>query len=185
MKRLIEKLTWTTSEDILALAHSDTRGGMPLIPPGMRSLAGTGLDLQQGVMMMLHDDAGKVVGFGTELENLPPLGSVGTSLEVFFTIVLPGRGSLFIFETKRYDAPEMVELFDHVRSTGSPWSGELPIISTNGPKPDSRGSILHGTGEFEGATGEMFQTMTFREIRPHGPPVVRSTETLLIDLSAS
>ena len=51
-------------------------------------------------MIQLHDEAGELIGIGSELETLPPDGP----LQVTYTFNIVGRGSFVIYEEKRYRA---------------------------------------------------------------------------------
>jgi hypothetical protein len=178
MGERVERLHWKTPDDIVALTNAGAPPLPPVIPADIATLAGTGIELAQGVMMTLRDDTGRVVGLGSELEVYPtePDGL----LEVWFTMMLPGRGTLFVHETKRYADPGLMEIFAKVAATGEPWEGELDVVSTAGPGPGGLGLIVSGTGEFEGVTGTQSQTMGFRRVPADGFPVVETVETLTI-----
>jgi hypothetical protein len=154
----VERYYWNSPGDILALTH-DGRLPMPLEPAGMRSLHGTGIDQQVGVMMLLRDEAQTIVGLGSELEVLSPdLGP----FDVYFTIVIPGRGAIFIEEVKSYVNPEAGAIIENVVKTGEPWTGELAVIGTCGPSPDRQGVIVGGSGVYAGVSGTMRQIMNFK-----------------------
>ncbi len=153
----VERFYWNSPGDILALTH-DGRLPMPLVPDGMRSLKDTGIDRQVGVMMLLRDESQNIVGLGSELEILSEdLGP----FDVYFTIVVPNRGAIFIEEVKTYVNPDAAAIIDEVTRTGEPWTGHLPIIGTCGPSPERRGVIVGGAGLYAGVTGTMRQIMNF------------------------
>jgi hypothetical protein len=178
MSMRVERLCWNTPDDIIALTNAGAPPLPPVIPGDLATLAGTGIETAQGVMMKLRDEIGQVVGLGTELEVYPtdPDGL----LEVWFTMMLPGRGTLFVHETKRYADPALMEVFAKVAATGEGWEGILDVVSTAGPGPDGLGVIVSGTGEFEGVSGTQSQTMGFRRVPADGFPVVETVETLTL-----
>jgi hypothetical protein len=159
----IERIYWNSPADVFAITNAQGAGVPRLIPDTMRSLAGTGLvERTLNVMMMFRDESGTPIGMGSELEILPGTGD--SSLEVFLTIALVGRGSLFVHELKNYAQPDRARIWSDVQETGKPWSGSLPVVSTVGPAVGNRGVILAGTGEFEGVTGTQYQTSTMRSV---------------------
>ena len=172
----VERLYWNTPDDIVALTNAGSPPLPPLIPAHVADLAGTGIETAQGVMMKLRDGTGRVVGLGSELEVYP--NEPGGLLEVWFTMMLPGRGTLFVHELKRYDDPALTEIFGQVVASGEAWEGTLDVVSTAGPGPDGLGVIMSGTGEFEGVSGTQSQMMGFRRIPTDGFPVVETVETL-------
>jgi hypothetical protein len=178
MSMRVERLCWNTPDDIIALTNAGAPPLPPVIPGDLATLAGTGIETAQGVMMKLRDEIGQVVGLGTELEVYPtdPDGL----LEVWFTMMLPGRGTLFVHETKRYADPALMEVFAKVAATGEGCEVILDVVSTAGPGPDGLGVIVSGTGEFEGVSGTQSQTMGFRRVPADGFPVVETVETLTL-----
>jgi hypothetical protein len=167
VKTLTESIYWNSPDDILASTDGGQLRFPGLLPPGMRSLAGTGLESVLNIMMLLRDETGKVIGSGSELEVLPGRGSPGPR-DVYLTIVLPGRGSLFVHQRKNMVDPRRAEIWKLVEETGQPWEGELSIVSTVGPGPDGRAIVLAGTDEFAGVTGTMFQTSIMRRVEVNG-----------------
>jgi len=159
-EEIVERFYWHCPTDILAITH----GGqiqMPLIPPGIPSLAGTGAERQIAVLIRLNNADGRPIGVGCELEITAPPGE-GNELEVYFTITLPGRGALVVYETKSYQNPALKPATDEIARSGS-WSGELNVMQTIGPDC-GRGVVIAATGEFEGARGHLQQISTFRRL---------------------
>jgi hypothetical protein len=116
------------------------------------------------VMILIRDSRGNLIGSATELEIVAGINA----LEVFLTIAIPGRGSLFAHEMKEFPQPGRAAIWNQVRETGQSWVGELPFVATSGPASDKRGVVLAGTGEFAGVRGTMFQTSTMRLVTVDG-----------------
>lgn len=175
MPQIIEKFYWDTPGDLIVLTHGGAYPQVP-IPAGIESFQGTELESQIVVAMKLRDADNNVIGVGSELEFVDERGN----LQVFFTFVIPSRGTIFVHAVKGV-APELAEIFGNVAQTGESWTGDLPIVSTIGPGTDGRGVIVGGTGEFAGATGSQQQTIQFATINPDGP-IARQEELLTIEL---
>lgn len=173
---IIERFYWHCPKDILAITH----GGqieMPLIPPGIASLAGTAAERQIAVLIRLTDADGRPIGVGCELEITAPPGQ-GDELEVYFTFTIPGRGALVVYETKNYANPAITSAIDEVTRTGS-WTGEIKVVQTTGPDK-GRGVVIAATGEFEGMTGHLQQISTFRRMSPDGGDISNCEELRLV-----
>ncbi|WP_111510836.1 hypothetical protein [Mycobacterium kyogaense] len=171
---VVKRFYWSTPDDVIAITH-DGSVAQPPFPPGIENLADTPLKNQVAILTKIRDADGRGIGIGSELE-----WTDGETLHVAFTITLPGRGVLVSYQTKNYAHPDLIELFGKVASTGEPWSGELPVVATDGPASRGRGQIIGGTGEFEGAAGSMYQTMNFRRIDASGA-VSFNEETYIFD----
>jgi hypothetical protein len=171
MKTKTERVYWSYPDDVYALTDAQTRPGLSsaLVPPSMRSLVGSGPRVERlhTVMIVVHDENGAPVGMETEIEIFPLPGEPRL-MEVFLTLSLPGRGALFVRELKLYGESRRDKIWDEVKATGIPWTGELETVFTAGPLEGNRGVVLAGTGEFEGATGTQYQTSTLRKITPEG-----------------
>ena len=142
-----------------------THGGeIPIqaIPPGIQSLARTGIDRQLVMVVKVRDAQDRVVGMMTEIEIFAP----GDRFEVYSTLVLPGRGALASYQTKSRST--LMEPFAEVLAGAESWSGELDIVITKGPLADGRGQLIAATGAFEGATGFHQQSITFTAISATG-----------------
>jgi hypothetical protein len=163
----IERFYWNSPGDILAITHGG-QIGMPLLPPGIPSLAGTAAERQIAVLIRLKDAEGRPVGVGCELEITAPPGE-GDQLDVYFTITLPGRGALMVYETKNYANPAIRPALEEYDRSGA-WSGEIRVVQTTGPD-QGRGVILAATGEFEGMTGYLQQHSLFRQLNGAGGDV--------------
>lgn len=171
----VERFYWSTPDDVIAITHDGSVAQAPY-PPGIESLAETPLKNQVAILTKIRDADGNEIGVASELEWL----TEDNKLHVAFTITLPNRGVLVSYQTKDYAHPALLELFGEVTATGKPWEGDLPVVGTSGPSTEGRGVILGGSGEFAGATGSMFQTMTFRRIDTTGA-VAHNEETYHID----
>lgn len=157
----IIEVAWKAPDDIVALTHG---GEIPMhaIPPGIQSLAGTGIDQQLVMVVKVRDAQDRVVGMMTEIEIFSP----GDRFEVYSTLVLPGRGALASFQTKSRST--LLEPFADVLAGAESWSGELDIVMTKGPLEGGHGQVIAATGEFEGMMGRHRQSITFTAISAAG-----------------
>lgn len=162
-KEIIEKFYWHNPDDILSLTHG---GKLPVaaIPPGIALLPEPAVTDQIVVTVRMRDAQGNVIGTMSELEVIHN----STVIDVYMTIVIPGRGSLFVYETKDYDNPVLHAPYAESVKTGQPWTGEIATVQTSGPAIGAKGLVLAATGEFEGMTGFQQQTGLFTEIGPKG-----------------
>ena len=85
----------------------------------------------------------------------------GKVVRAFWTIALPGRGTLFLYETED-NWTLFKEVFLPMLLTGQDWSGEWLNVNTVGPLDDWHGLIVGGTGEFAGVTGTFLEVGTLR-----------------------
>jgi hypothetical protein len=128
------------------------------VPVGILSFKGTELDRSVCACMRLRDKSGKVVGFGSELEVLPSATDKGAPVDVYFTIVLPGRGTLFFQTFKKNED-----------LTSNAAAGEWTFEPTVGPGKDGKSVMLWGTGEFEGVQGSHYQKVHIYHLNPDAP----------------
>lgn len=161
MAKEIVEVTWKAPDDIIAMTHG---GEIPMhaIPPGIQSLAGTGIDRQLVMVVKVRDAADRVVGMMTEIE----IFSEGDSFEVYSTLVLPGRGALASYQTKSRST--LLEPFAEVLAGADSWSGELAIVMSKGPLAGGHGQVIAATGDFAGLTGTHQQSITFHAISAAG-----------------
>ena len=100
-----------------------------------------------------------MVGFASELEVMSPDSSLVSGkmvVDTDWTLVLPGRGSLFLAQIE--DASDFVkQVALPVIASRKDWEGDWKLVSTIGPRPDGRGVIVGGSGEFEGVTGSFVE----------------------------
>jgi hypothetical protein len=73
--------------------------------------------------------------------------------------MIPGRGSLYLRQQEHSGelGPKVV---NPALETGEPWRGRWTTTTTVGPRPDRRGVIVGGAGEFEGVTGSFVEIVT-------------------------
>lgn len=147
-------------EGIFAL----TDGGFVFIeqiPKGIKTLVDTPAE---GLLLLgafMEDEAGNVVGIGSELEEfVQPLRSDGKH-DATWTLKLAGRGTLIGHQIE-ITTEETKSFLGQIREMDKPWSGEYVARGTIGPAKNGMGIIMGGTGEFEGATGYMTEENIYR-----------------------
>lgn len=139
-------------EDILSLTHGG-RVGMELTPAGIPALPASELGDSLAMTGLLRDENGTPVGTGAELEYFPEGQAPGTTWEVYWTIFIPGRGSIYGYELEAVPE-EHYPVFETLMG-GEDWFGEAILGKVGaGPRPDGYGVILGGNGEFENVTGK-------------------------------
>jgi hypothetical protein len=139
-----------------------THGGivpMAPFPDGIPTLTEPNVRLGLGLVTKLRDVTDEVVGFATELEAASPATSLSQGrimADTFWTVVVPGRGTLFLHETEdnwnlltRIALPSLLLRRD--------WNGDWTNVNTVGPRPDGRGVVVGGTGEFASASGSFIE----------------------------
>lgn len=162
---LLEEFYWDSPGDLFAFT---TGGDFPPhmhVPVGIASFKGTELDAAACACMCLRDKSGKIVGLGSELEVLPSPADKGGAVDVYFTIVLPDRGTLF-FQTFKKNADLTSGDVDDNPDLSLGDDGEVIFEPTVGPGKDGKSVILWGTGEFEGAQGSHFQRVHIFQLSP-------------------
>jgi len=102
----------------------------------------------------VRDGSGAVVGVGSELEEISFASLVAKSN---WTIVLPGRGT--IFGAQQEDVAPLFAIVNDMISRGVFEQTFDPPLVIQTTVPGS-GSIIGGTGEFDGAKGTMVETDT-------------------------
>jgi len=87
--------------------------------------------------------------------------------DTYWTVVLPGRGALFMQQTennwrlfKQVLLPMLLSRHD--------WSGNWRNVNTSGPGRDGHGIVVGGTGEFAGAAGTFLEIGTLRSATLQG-----------------
>lgn len=147
-------------EGILAL----TDGGFVFIeqiPKGIKTLVDTPAEDLLLLGAFMEDEAGNVVGIGSELEEfVQPLRPDGKH-DATWTLKLAGRGTL-IGQQIEITTEETKSFLAKIREMDKPWSGEYVARGTIGPAKNGMGIIMGGTGEFEGATGYMTEENIYR-----------------------
>lgn len=149
--------------DTVAVTRGSLQGGKG-IPEGIQpfdepAISGGLADLQK-----MRNKAGEVVGFGIQLEVWTPdeTGKPKPRFETSWTIVLPGRGTLFLHQVE--DPSTLFGKIKAARSGPQPWHGVIDERTTVGPGPGGVGIIVGGTGEFEGQRGTFIETNQFTDL---------------------
>ncbi len=150
-------------DDAIAGTHGGRFPFRPF-PDGIRSLAGANLADGFALLTKARDGTQEVAGFATELEVASPesrllAGRIMT--ETYWTVVLPGRGTLFLYETEN-NWRLVKEVLLPMLLTRRDWAGEWRNVNTFGPRPEGRGIIVGGTGKFAGAAGTFLEIGTLR-----------------------
>lgn len=181
----VEKFYWSMPDDLLARTHGGQVPG-PLTPPGITGFAGTSVSSMLGMMMTIRDESGAAVGIASELEVWPVEGTMVDLMQaagpatdircqVWFSIVTRDRGALFGYETKDLANPTMSSLFGNVAQSGKEWTGDVSVVTTNGPV-ERKGIVVGGTGDFSGAKGTFTQTIEIRHIPVDGMTAMTACE---------
>ena len=157
-----ERFYWNTPEDLLAVTHGGRTMTAP-VPPGIATLRGTSIENFVVVLAQVRNSDGALVGTLSELEVFSKDKST-TLYEVYLTIVVPGRGSLFAYETKDSANPALMGSYQEMMRTGRPWEGRVEGILTVGPASGARGILVGATGEFEGMVGFQQQSGIVTEV---------------------
>ena len=140
-------------DDIVSLTHGGDVG-LKRSPQDIAMLPSRELGKSLAMTGILRDETGTPVGTGAELEYFPDGQAPGVTWEVYWTVFVPGRGSIYGYEQEAVP-PEHFEIFEHVAG-GSDWSGPGIVGRVAaGPRSDGFGVILGGDGEFANAKGAM------------------------------
>lgn len=151
--------------DMLSLTHAGDLGPRR-VPEGISLLEDEAINRGLVLSALLRDENGDVVGLATELEYFPEGQRPGVSWDTYWTVLLPGRGSIYGFETEEIPA-EHLPLFI-ARANGTPFKGENRAKIASGPAEGGLGIIVGGTGEFEGATGTIAEFYVLKELPMDG-----------------
>src|SRR5262249_32888366 len=99
------------------------------------------------------------------LSELEVFGQHGEGeFEVNLTLVIRGRGALFVSQMKSMVYPQLVEPYRIAAERGE-WEGGVTVTHTYGPLPNCCGLVIGGTGEFAGMTGRQQQTTVYKRIK--------------------
>jgi hypothetical protein len=157
------------------IAASLAPGAFPAsFPAGVGTLSEPAI--QRGLLLAgkLRDAQGEVVGFATEQADLDFAARVSTGT---WTLTLPGRGTLFL--SQQEDLSLLVQLLGEMQASGElerAYSPPLVVTTTLG-----KGTVVGGTGEFEGAKGT-FREVDFVELISLATGALRVTDRLELDL---
>jgi len=139
-------------------------------PPGIALFQEPAIRNGLAILTKLRNAKGEVIGFGSELEVFPAGADLVTqdvTWETDWTLVIPGRGTLFLHEQER--SGELgTKVLGPTLKTGEPWVGDWTTTSTVGPRPDGKGVIAGGSGEFTGATGWFEETIRLTKYTKEG-----------------
>ncbi len=155
----------------IAVTHGGRIGLQPG-PPGIPALDEPNIQNGLALLIKVRNAEGNVVGFASELEIFPeptrsPQGlEPDTTWETDWTVVIPGRGGLFLHQQEHTGAG--APMFQHVAETGTDWVGEMTITTSAGPRADKRGVIVGGWGEFENAQGSFLEVDRFTRFTVQG-----------------
>ena len=155
----------------IAMTHGG-RIGLEPGPPGIPSLDEPAISNSLALLVKVRNSEGKVVGFASELEVFPERRESvqglepGTTWNTDWTVVIPGRGGLFLHQQEHTGAG--APMFQHVAETGTDWVGDMTITTSAGPRDDGRGVIVGGWGEFENATGSFLEVDHFTRFTAQG-----------------
>lgn len=152
--------------DVIAVTHGGAPP-LPLSPTGIRALPKDRLGKSMVLVALLRDSSGKVVGTATEQEFYPAGADHTKPWQAWWTLQLPGRGTIANFETEAVPADQQ-PLFTEMRRTGKAWSGSKTARIANGPAPSGDGVIMGGSGDWAGARGLMSEWTTLTHIAPGG-----------------
>ncbi|GEM_PF-558680 len=174
-------LAW--EEDNIVQVHNG-KVGPPMAPEGIAPLSQGPLLRSFVNLARIRDEAGKVVGFGSQIETItfdsnPIKHDIQADTE--WTLTLPGRGVLFLGQSEGGDllgrlTAEAEASGEVVRPGGEQG---FEVNHTTGPLPgggpsDRRGIIHGGTGEFWGVRGVFREFNIVFEAHPNGEFIART-----------
>ena len=153
--------------DTVAVTRGSRIGGKGT-PATIQPFDDPAIDTGFADLQKIRNKAGEVVGFGIQLEvwATNDAGKLKTEFPTSWTIVLPGRGTLFLHQIENAGV-----LFDKVKAARSgpqPWHGAIDERTTIGPGPGGVGIIIGGTGEFEGQRGTFIESNQFTDMDARG-----------------
>jgi hypothetical protein len=139
-------------------------------PPGIPLLGEERIRNGLALLVKLRDAGGNIIGFASELETFPENAdhvNADVLWDTDWTLMIPGRGSLYLRqqEHSRGLGPKVIR---PTLETGRPWEGEWTVTTTAGPRPDGRGVVVGGAGEFEGVRGSFVEIVTLTRYEQEG-----------------
>ncbi len=170
---------WNSPEDHLSVTHG---GQIPLelYPPGMRSLEGTPAQSTFLLTVTLRDEANEIIGIAAELEDFSTPLEENKPFEVWWLLLLPGRGALYIHQFEHF--PQALEdVFAEAAESGEAWEGSFAATTTLGSAVGGKGRVVGGTGEFEGAHGTVTESMIVSSVSADGD--IKSRSRLELELT--
>jgi hypothetical protein len=174
----VESFFTRMPEDIIAITYHG-KGFIPPVPTEITKLDEQVLDGSMAILTKILNASGEVVGFAAELE-VPvngPAGKADQGTKTDWLLVLPGRGTLYLSEIEQ--AGEFGEkVMRPVLEKGIDWEGKFVQLKTVGRRPDGRGEIKGGTGEFNNVTGSFVEIQTYTRATAAG--ILQSTAELRV-----
>lgn len=156
--------------DVVALTQSGILSPKHYVPATIPRFSEPALKSGIAFIHKLRDKDGNVIGFGTQMEDvdLDQDGKFAGLHRTAWTVVIPGRGTLFLFETE--DSRKLGQALRNAPrpTTEIEWDGPEESLTT-GPGPGGAGIIVGGTGEFEGRKGTFVEINRFIGINPNAP----------------
>lgn len=139
------------------------------IPKGVGMFTDPRIDGGLALIHKIRDAKGEVVGFGSQLETMhaDEQGKLALDWETSWTVILPGRGNIFLHEVERPVA--LFNAIQRAKKEPQPWHGKIEHRTTAGPREDGRGVIVGGTGEFVNCTGSFIEVDLFDRTDPANP----------------
>ncbi len=166
-----ETFTFHAPDDGIAATH-DGHPSKPVkaFPAGIGLLNDPNLRAGFVLLAKARNRDGEVVGFASEMEEVAPQSNImqgRMQMLSTWTLELPGRGTIFMYETE--DASEFAKkVVVPALALGKTWDQPWTFTTTTGPRPDGRGTIVGGTGEFEGITGSFVEVTHLKRFTPDG-----------------
>lgn len=151
--------------DVISVTHGGAVGLKPF-PEGVPALTDPALKTALALTVRIRNEEGEVIGFASELEDFPGGKDPAAKWNAWWTVVIPGRGSLFAFEEEAIPAAH-APAFESVAG-GKDWQGSIGAQVAVGPGKDGKGVILGGEGEFAGARGSIAEFTTLEGLTTDG-----------------
>lgn len=151
--------------DLLSLTHGGAVG-LATTPDGIAMIQEELLQPGLALTSILRNADGDAVALASEIEFFPNGQKPGVEWETYWTLYIPGQGSLFGFETEAIPAEHIPPFVQ--RAEGTAWSGSIRAKIGSGPRDDGWGVIIGGTGDFEGATGKFAEFYTLKNLPLEG-----------------
>ena len=166
--QVVESFFAQAPADAVALTHS---GKLPFaaFPRSISLFSEPAIERGLALLVRLRNGAGEVIGFASELEVHPAgrgfSGDVPWKTE--WTVVLPGRGALFLHQ-QEHSGELGRKVLEQVLATHQAWQGDATFQTSAGPGPQGRGIIVGGTGEFATAAGGFVEIDRVTRLTPEG-----------------
>ena len=157
------------SGDLVSVSTSPAPAIFPNRPAGTPPLVEPNVNMGLALVTHIRNSENRVVGFATELEAAHEDSSFlrgRLMTHTTWTVVLPGRGVLFLYQTEdnwtlvtRFLLPSLLK--------GQPWHGRWLHLNTLGPGPQGYGEVIAGTGVFAGRKGHFVEVAELRDFQPN------------------